>query len=86
MHYELSHRFAKLTEMLYQFLEIQFVLNAEAIPEVSADTNTAETKLLCYLDILDAHSAQCINVLVDKPLVACKFHLLNAERSLAIAM
>ena len=86
MHYELSHRFAKLTEMLYQFLEIQFVLNAEAIPEVSADTNTTEAKFLCYLDILDAHSAQGIYVLVDKSLVACKFHFLNAERSLAIAM
>ena len=82
----LSHRFSQLTEMLYQFLEIQFMLNAEAIPEVTTDTNTAKTEFLCYLDVLDAHSAQGIYVLVDKSFVACQFHFLNAERCLAIAM
>ena len=82
----LSHRFAQLTEMLYQFLEIQFVLNAEAIPEVATDTDTAKTKFLCHSDVLDAHSAQCIYVLVYKPLVTCLFHFLNGQGCLHITV
>ena len=86
MNYELSHRLAEFAEVVYEILEVKFVLNAEAIPEVATDTDTAKTKFLCHSDVLDAHSAQCIYVLVYKPLVTCLFHFLNGQGCLHVTV
>ena len=86
MHYALSHRLAEFAEVVYEIFEVKFVLNAEAIPEVATDTNTAKTKFLCHADVLDAHSAQRIDVLVYKSLVTCLFHFLNCQGCLHITV
>ena len=84
--YMLISCFFKFSEMTYQLMEVYFMLYAESVPQITAYHDTSKAHILSLLNIFKTHTPQGIDMLVDKSLVACKFHFLNAERSLAIAM
>ena len=68
--------------MIEQLFVVDFVVDVEAIPQVTADHHTTEAEILGILDVVDVHAAQGIHLLVDEPLTRGLFQFLFSERLL----
>ena len=82
----LSYCLTDFSEVCNQFPVILFVMDVEAVPQVAAEDDAAESEFLHQSHVVDIDTAECIHMLVDESLSGRLFQLFHSEIGILVGL